>query len=198
MASRYYQEYLPEGSSPELININKHTRGYFGSKPNYRSDALEELNQFSKEIQTKYRKKLTFRERLTRPVTEKENNDQQKQEIIESSPVPISEKKLVSEKEKFYGDKWDFDTSFLKNSFWHFVVLVALIPLIKSCVFNVIDLSSNINKNFRLSHQQGQLVKDKTDITGKIHEYHSKSGMKRTIKQEIKVIEKNEILIKLQ
>lgn len=201
MASRYYQEYRPEANSPQVININSHKRTYFGS-PQYRSSALEELNQLSKDIQNKYRKKLNFRETYSRPVQQQETSETRTPEpkVAITYPEPSPAEDFVTEapKEKFYGEKWDFDTGFLKNSFWHFVVLVALIPLINSCIVNVISLSTNINKNFRLSFEQGQLVKDRSDIKGKIHEYHSKSGMKRTIKQEIKVIEKNEILIKLQ
>ena len=130
------------------------------------------------------------------------------QEIIEKKPKQQKPKKQAKaipafnpaqrpELEKFYGDKWDFDTGFLKNSFWHIVVLVALITLINSCFINLFALSTNINKNFKLIIKENQLKKDRSEIKGKIEEYHSHSGMKRTIKQEIKVIEKNEILIKL-
>jgi hypothetical protein len=212
MGSRYYNQYSSGDNNPRVTNINKYTRKYYGVT-RYSSTALEELNELSREIQSKYnQKKLTTQNYKPQfqtaqplypaPVKKQETKISLdlEQELI-TKPKKQASPKIKAEArpelEKFYGEKWSFDTGFLKNSFWHTIVLIALVPLINSCFINLFALSTNINKNFKLSLKENQLKKDRSEIKGKLEEYHSHSGMKRTIKQEIKVIEKNEILIKL-
>lgn len=81
--------------------------------------------------------------------------------------------------------------------FWFVLASLIFAPLVKSTAINVIGITSNIKNHFDLSQNRGKLVQEKEDLAAKLSEYHSYSGMKRTIKEEIKVIEKNEILIKL-
>jgi hypothetical protein len=222
MGSRYYNQYSAGDNNPQVTNINRYTKRYYGVT-RYSSTALEELNELSREIQNKYnKKKLTpqsYKPQFQTPQPlypapikklESPTPFDLDEELVELKPqktkktakpkkqsIPALQPEQRPELEKFYGEKWSFDTGFLKNSFWHTIVLIALIPLINSCFINLFALSTNINKNFKLSLKENQLQKDRSEIKGKIEEYHSHSGMKRTIKQEIKVIEKNEILIKL-
>jgi hypothetical protein len=222
MASRYYNQYSADDNSPQVTNINRYTKRYYGVT-RYSSTALEELNELSREIQNKYNQKKSspqgYKPQFQTPQPlypapvkklEPKFSFDLDEELIEVKPKrpekpakaqkpskPVFKPEARPELEKFYGEKWSFDTGFLKNSFWHTIVMIALIPLINSCFINLFALSTNINKNFKLCLKENQLQKDRSDIKGKIDEYHSQSGMKRTIKQEIKVIEKNEILIKL-
>ena len=222
MASRYYNQYSADDNSPQVTNINRYTKRYYGVT-RYSSTALEELNELSREIQNKYNQKKSspqsYKQQFQTPQPlypapvkklEPKFSFDLDEELIEVKPKrpekpakaqkpskPVFKPEARPELEKFYGEKWSFDTGFLKNSFWHTIVMIALIPLINSCFINLFALSTNINKNFKLCLKENQLQKDRSDIKGKIDEYHSQSGMKRTIKQEIKVIEKNEILIKL-
>lgn len=212
MGSKYYNQYSSNDNSPQVTNINRYTRKYYGIT-RYSSTALEELNELSREIQNKYNQQKTSNQNYQSqfktaqplypaPVKKLETKISLdlEQELI-TKPKKQASPKIKAEArpelEKFYGEKWSFDTGFLKNSFWHTIVLIALVPLINSCFINLFALSTNINKNFKLSLKENQLKKDRSEIKGKLEEYHSHSGMKRTIKQEIKVIEKNEILIKL-
>jgi hypothetical protein len=212
MGSKYYNQYSSNDNSPQVTNINRYTRKYYGIT-RYSSTALEELNELSREIQNKYNQQKTSNQNYQSqfktaqplypaPVKKLETKISLdlEQELI-TKPKKQASPKIKAEArpelEKFYGEKWSFDTGFLKSSFWHTIVLIALVPLINSCFINLFALSTNINKNFKLSLKENQLKKDRSEIKGKLEEYHSHSGMKRTIKQEIKVIEKNEILIKL-
>jgi len=213
MGSRYYNQYSADDNNPQVTNINRYTKRYYGVT-RYSSTALEELNELSREIQNKYnQKKITpqsYKPQFQTPQPlypapvkklEPKFSFELDEELTELKPQktkkPAFQPEQRPELEKFYGEKWSFDTGFLKNSFWHTIVMIALIPLINSCFINLFALSMNINKNFKLGLKENQLQKDRSEIKGKINEYHSHSGMKRTIKQEIKVIEKNEILIKL-
>ena len=84
-----------------------------------------------------------------------------------------------------------------KPYFWFLLASLTLIPLINSTIHNLVNLTQNIGSTMDLSKERTKLTKDNADLVAKMQEYHSYSGMKRTIKEEIKVIEKNEILIKI-
>lgn len=91
-----------------------------------------------------------------------------------------------------------FETSYhTQKIFWASLIILALLPVFKSGLVTLISLSQNFSKNIELNKIQNKLKKDTVDIKSKLNNYHSHSGMKRTIKEEIKVIEKNEILIKI-
>ncbi|MDD9899056.1 MAG: hypothetical protein OXU45_08685 [Candidatus Melainabacteria bacterium] len=84
-----------------------------------------------------------------------------------------------------------------KTIFWFLLAAIVIVPLAKSCVVNIFDLSQNIGKNIELQAKRKQLLTDQEELKAKMREFHSFLGMKRTIKEEIKVIEANEILIKI-
>ena len=91
-----------------------------------------------------------------------------------------------------------FETSYHSQKiFWAAVLIIALLPVCKSGFMTLISLSQNISKNIELNKIETKLNKDTLSIKSKLNSYHSHSGMKRTIKEEIKVIEENEILIKI-
>jgi len=91
-----------------------------------------------------------------------------------------------------------FETSYHSQKvFWAAVIIIALLPVCKSGFITLISLSQNISKNMTLKKIETKLNKDTHSIKSKLTSYHSQSGMKRTIKEEIKVIEENEILIKI-
>ncbi len=84
-----------------------------------------------------------------------------------------------------------------KPYFWFLLACLTLIPLVNSTIHNLVNLTQNIGSTVDLSKERTKLTKDNQELVNKLQEYHSYSGMKRTIKEEIKVIEKNEILIKI-
>ncbi len=84
-----------------------------------------------------------------------------------------------------------------KPYFWFLLACLTLIPLMNSAVHNLVNLTQNIGSTVTLNKERTRLTHDNEELVGKLQEYHSYSGMKRTIKEEIKVIEKNEILIKI-
>lgn len=84
-----------------------------------------------------------------------------------------------------------------KTQFWFILALALLLPLANSFVFGVFDLSQNIKKNIELRGKRKELLQDNKELLEKLKEFHSFLGMKRTIKEEIKVIEENEILLKI-
>ncbi len=84
-----------------------------------------------------------------------------------------------------------------KPYFWFLLACITLVPLLNSTIHNLVNLTQNIGSAVDLSKERAKLTKDNQELVGKMQEYHSYSGMKRTIKEEIKVIEKNEILIKI-
>lgn len=84
-----------------------------------------------------------------------------------------------------------------KTIFWFLLAALVILPLAKSFVVNIFDLSQNIGKNIELQAKRKQLLAEDKELRGKMSEFHSFLGMKRTIKEEIKAIEANEILIKI-
>lgn len=85
----------------------------------------------------------------------------------------------------------------INQIFWKVFLWVALIPLINSACINVYGLAKNIFHHVELKSEFKKLTGEKSEVLGKMKEYHSVSGMKRTIKEEIKAIEENEILVKI-
>jgi hypothetical protein len=85
----------------------------------------------------------------------------------------------------------------LQKLFWSSLILLTIIPTLWSGVACFVNLNQNIFKNIELKKIKQKLVKDHIDINEKIRNYRSYSGMKRTIKEEIKALEDKEILIKI-
>jgi hypothetical protein len=85
----------------------------------------------------------------------------------------------------------------IQKLFWSSLILLTLIPILWSGVVCFVSLNHNIIKNVELKKIKLKLLKDHQDINEKMRNYHSHSGMKRTIKEEIKALEQNEILIRI-
>lgn len=124
-----------------------------------------------------------------------------KQVIEEIKPSPEEKQEtsnLIKESVLFNRAPNFFETHYhIQKVFWVVLLALALIPVLKSGFMTFFSLSQNLGKNFELRKIQNKLNTDKKDIENKFKNYHSHSGMKRTIKEEIKVIEENEILIKI-
>lgn len=84
-----------------------------------------------------------------------------------------------------------------QQKFWTVLLLLAVLPTLKSTIYNTSNLVSNVLCNARLRQERHFLEKDKALLLSKIREYTSYSGLKRAIKEEINLVEKNEILIKI-
>ena len=85
----------------------------------------------------------------------------------------------------------------LNQVFWKIFLYIALIPLVNSAIFNVVSLSKNVFQLIELKSEYRKLSAEKEEVLTKMKAYHSPSGMKRTIKEELKAIEQNEILVKI-
>ena len=81
--------------------------------------------------------------------------------------------------------------------FWVFILMVAALPMIKSAVFNGLVLTRNMTSSVRLTLQEHKLLQDTNELESKITEAQSEAGLVRSIKEEIKAIGKNEILIRI-
>ena len=76
------------------------------------------------------------------------------------------------------------------------VVLLSL-PLVNSFFYNTITLVKNISENVYLNQKKQDLICKKDDLSRRIKTFDSNVNVKRTIKERIKLIEANEILLKL-
>lgn len=80
------------------------------------------------------------------------------------------------------------------------IVVIALssITLIKSCAINCFKLSKNFALHFQLKDHKKKLTLSKEKIQEKIKANNSYRGMKKVIKEEIKALDANEILIRFE
>ncbi len=76
------------------------------------------------------------------------------------------------------------------------VVLLSL-PLVNSFFYNTISLVKNISEYVYLKQKKQDLICKKDDLSRRIKTFDSNVNVKRTIKERIKLIEANEILLKL-
>lgn len=81
--------------------------------------------------------------------------------------------------------------------FWAVIIALMVLPTIKSTIYNASHLASNIMTNAKLKREKANLAQDKIALQNKLKEYKSRKGLKRAIREEIKLVEKNEILIKI-
>lgn len=88
-------------------------------------------------------------------------------------------------------------TSNFKAKYWTFVFFICALPLLNSAAVNAYSLSKNIFRNVSLSKQRNQLINEKNTFQQKLDELSTDSGLSRAIKQEMNLLHKNEILIKL-
>lgn len=80
------------------------------------------------------------------------------------------------------------------------VIIIALssITLLKSCAINCFKLSKNFALHFQLKDHQKKLLNSKAKIKAKIKANNSYRGMKKVIREEIKALDANEILIRFE
>ncbi len=81
--------------------------------------------------------------------------------------------------------------------FWFALCLCMLIPLLNSSIINIYNLVNHIRSNIILNHRLEKTENVQIDLNNKLKIAHSQNGLKRTMREEIKVIEANEILIRL-
>jgi hypothetical protein len=81
--------------------------------------------------------------------------------------------------------------------FWVCILMIALLPMGKSAIFNGFILARNFTNTINLGLQEHRLLRDTNELSNKISEAQSQSGLVRSIKEEIKAIGKNEILIRI-
>ncbi|MCE2929409.1 MAG: hypothetical protein LW817_07250 [Candidatus Caenarcaniphilales bacterium] len=96
-----------------------------------------------------------------------------------------------------FDNLWEKQLIQMSYSFWYLLILFLLLPVCKSGLVNFFGLGQNIKQNIQLNQIKSNLNKDKIEFQNKLNEYHSSAGLKRTLKEEIKVLEQNEILIKI-
>ena len=144
---------------------------------------------------------LDFRPKAAYSLSSRSNLNQQARSETKETPVQELKKILVQEAahQKMQMQIQNSQEAIMnfKPYFWFLVACICLAPLLNSTIHNLVNLTQNIGSTVSLGKERAKLTKDNQDLVNKLQEYHSYSGMKRTIKEEIKVIEKNEILIKI-
>ncbi len=78
------------------------------------------------------------------------------------------------------------------------IIALSSITLLKSCAINSYKLSRNLALNFQLKNYKKNLTKQKLEIESKIQAHKSFRGMKKVIKEEIKALDANEILVRFE
>ncbi len=84
-----------------------------------------------------------------------------------------------------------------RTKFWTVLSMVALLPLFNSALYNAYALSKNIAQQVVLGNKLKAVVAEKQDLETKLKEFSSDSGLKRAIKQEMNLVESNEIVVKI-
>ncbi len=84
-----------------------------------------------------------------------------------------------------------------RAKFWTIVFSVAALPLLNSALYNAYALSKNIAQQVILTRQLESVLHEKQDLEAKLHESSSDTGLKRVIKQEMNLVETNEIVVKI-
>ena len=85
-----------------------------------------------------------------------------------------------------------------KKTLLFIVIALSSITLCKSCLINSYKLSKNIAHNFQLKNHHKKLKAEKNKIKAKIKANNSYRGMKKIIREEIKALDANEILIRFE
>lgn len=87
------------------------------------------------------------------------------------------------------------------SSYYRSIVLILIVlllgPLLKSSFFNIYKLTKNSSLNLKLNGIHKRFYEQKAILEAKLKNYQSYHGMKQTIKEEIKAIENNEILVRI-
>lgn len=77
------------------------------------------------------------------------------------------------------------------------LVVLLTLPLVNSFFVNTIGLVKNVGEFVYLKQKKQDLISKKQDLSERIKTFRSNTSIKRTIKERIKLIEANEILLKL-
>ena len=85
-----------------------------------------------------------------------------------------------------------------KKTLLMLIIALSSVTLAKSCAINCYKLSKNLALNFHLKDHEKDLKEYKSDIKAKIKAHKSFRGMKKMIKQEIKALDANEVLIRFE
>lgn len=98
----------------------------------------------------------------------------------------------------------DFDSKFnqvrslaWQKRFWVVVLALIAIPTVNSFSLNMFSLVFGVSENVKLHAQKASLEKDKNNLETKLQEFNSQSGLKRAIKEQINLVESNEIVVKI-
>lgn len=84
-----------------------------------------------------------------------------------------------------------------RAKFWSVIFAVFALPLLNSALINAYALSKNIAQHVILTRQLSSVLSEKQDLETKLSEFSSDSGIKRAIKQEMNLVESNEIVVKI-
>ena len=85
-----------------------------------------------------------------------------------------------------------------KKTLMIIVIALSSVTLIKSCAINCFKLSKNVALHFQLKDHKKKLMTGKANIKAKIKANNSYRGMKKIIREEIKALDANEILIRFE
>lgn len=98
----------------------------------------------------------------------------------------------------------DFDSKFnqaqnlaWQKRFWIVILALLTIPTINTFSLTMFSIALGVSENVKLHSQQASLEKDKQNLESKLQEFNSQSGLKRAIKEQINLVESNEIVVKI-
>lgn len=77
------------------------------------------------------------------------------------------------------------------------LVVLFTLPLVNSFFVNTITLVKNISEYVYLRQKKQDLICKKQELSERIKTFNSSASIKRTIKERLKLIEANEILLRL-
>jgi hypothetical protein len=100
--------------------------------------------------------------------------------------------------ERFSIEELDCEALKPKKIFWFSLILLLSIPLANSVFYNFLFLGKNLDTSFKLKSQKIQLEERIKDLESKLKELNSISGLRRIIKEEVGLIDPNEIVIKIE
>ena len=85
-----------------------------------------------------------------------------------------------------------------KRALLGLIVILSSLTLLKSFGINSYKLSHNLTTHFNLKNLKQKLIDDKAQLKSKIKENQSFHGMKKIIKEELKALDANEILVRFE
>lgn len=85
-----------------------------------------------------------------------------------------------------------------KKLFWLSLMVLLILPILNSSIYNLIFFAQNLSLNFRLQSQKTQLEKELEDFQERLKEINSLSGLRRTIIEEVGLVDSHEIVLKIE